>query len=495
MTARRIVFLVVLASSAYFVQGAGANQSSRYGLVRALVEGHELSIDRYASTTFDRSLVGVISYSDKAPGLSLVAAIPYALGVRWLQPRATLEPDPVALHLLTLLTIGLATAFAAVLLLGLLAELGVSERASVIAVLGWTLGTNALAYTGLFYAHQLVAALLVIAIAAIHAAARGAPRLAVFGAGVALGVATISEYPCGVLVAAVAAYAARRIGLRRCLPIVLGGAVPLAVLAIYNTACFGAPWRLGYGTLATPAFAEKMSHGLMGIGWPRPRVVGELLVGSYRGMLPLSPFLVLAAPGMVWLVRRHRAFGLLCAGSFIGYVLLISGYAVWDGGAAMGPRHLVPVLPFAIVAVAVAVDRLRAGRVIGAILVAVSVAICTICVSVRPEFPDAQSLYAPVKGMEVPDYQRPITTIALPLFARGELGAKATFRGFIGWTGQQSAGHVDDAFNLGELVGLAGVASLIPLLLVWVAAAIALVPKLKTPPEGAAPSATTRVGD
>lgn len=479
VTARRVVFLLVLATSAYFVQGAGANQSSRYGLVRALVEDHELSIDRFASTTFDRSVVGVSSYSDKAPGLSLVAAVPYALGVRLLQPRDAVEPDPVALHVLTLLTCGLATAFAAVLLLGLLAELGVTERASVIAVLGWTLGTNALAYTGLFYAHQLVASLLVIAIAAVHAAARGGARAFVFGAGAALGVVTIAEYPCAVLAAGAAVYAARVLGPRRCVPLVLGAVVPAVVLGIYNTACFGAPWRLGYGTLATPAFAEAMAHGLMGIGLPSPRVMAELLAGEYRGLLPLSPFLVLAAPGMVWLVRAHRRLGVLCAGAFAGYVVLISGYSVWDGGAAMGPRHLVPVLPFAIIAVAFGIDRLRWGRAIGLGLVGISIAICTVCVVVRPEFPDAQLSVAPVPSMEVPDYHRPIREIAFPMFARGELGAKATFRGYIGWAGQQSARHADDAYNLGEVLGLTGLASLVPLLVLWIVSGVALVRTLR----------------
>jgi hypothetical protein len=297
----------------------------------------------------------------------------------------------------------------------------------------------------------------------------------VFGAGFALGVAAISEYPCAVLAAGVAAYAAVVLGPRRCVPLVLGGLVPGIVLAVYNTACFGAPWHLGYGALADPHFAETMSHGLMGIGWPDPSVVVELVAREYRGMLPLSPFLVLAAPGLVWLVQRRRALGVLCVASFVGYVLLISGYAVWHGGDALGPRHLIPVLPYAVIGVAVAIDRMRWGRAIGGVLVAVSIATCTVCASVRPEFPDAELHAPPVEGMEVPDYRQPITQIAFPLFARGELGMKATFRGYIGWVGQTRADHSGDAFNLGETLGLSGIATLIPLLLLWAAGGVLLV--------------------
>ena len=473
------MFWVVLATSAYFVQGAGANQSSRYALVRSLVENHELAITPFADTTGDRSVVGAASYTDKAPGLSLVAAIPYALGVRLLQPRDDIQPDPFALHVLTVVTCGLATAFAAVLLLGLLGELGVSPRASLIAVLGWAFGTNALAYAGLFYAHQLVAALIIVALAAIHAAARNGSRRAVFAAGAALGLATISEYPCAVLAAAIAGYAAVVLGPRRCLPLVLGAAVPLSVLAIYNTACFGAPWRIGYGTLASPYFAEQMGHGLAGISWPRAWVIRSLIASEYRGLVPLSPFLVLAAPGMMWLVDRRRALGWLCAGAFVGYVVLISGYAVWDGGASLGPRHLVPVLPFAAIAVAVAIDRIRFGHAIGGALVALSIAICTICVAVRPELPDEPEPRPIAPGVATPDYRHPIIEIALPMFVRGELGAKATAFGGIGWARQAGHGHDRDAYNLGEIIGLAGLPSLLPLAALWLGAGLLLARALR----------------
>lgn len=478
---RRLVFGLVLVSCAYFVQGAGANQSSRYALVRALVEDHQFAIDRLASSTFDRSVVGVGSYSDKAPGLSLLAAIPYALGARLAQPRGAVEPDPLALHLVTLATVSLATAFAALLLLDLLAELGIGCAAAVLAVLGWVLGTNAFAYATLFYAHQLVAALIVIAIAGVHRIARGAPRLIGFGVGFALGMIVISEYPCAVLVAGLAAYACTTAGVRRCLPIALGAVMPLVVLAIYNTACFGAPWRPGYGSLAHAGFAAAVQHGLMGIGWPDVRVAGELLGGSYRGLLPLSPFLILALPGMVWLFDRNRRLAVLCIASFFGFVLLMSGFEFWHGGAAMGPRYLVPVLPFAVIPAAVAIDRSGTGRKVGALLVAVSIAICTMCVAVRPEFPDAPQTVPPVAGMAVPDYRRPIVDIAMPMFARGALGAKATRTGWIGWVGTQKPGHDNDAYNLGELFGLSGLPSLIPLALIWIAFGVALVRATRAP--------------
>src|SRR5262245_39122619 len=71
-------------SYAYFYQAGGWNQNSRFALVRAIVEEHELSIDktmrfRGERVTGDVARVGDHFYSDKAPGLALLAAAPVAM--------------------------------------------------------------------------------------------------------------------------------------------------------------------------------------------------------------------------------------------------------------------------------------------------------------------------------------------------------------------------------------------------------------------------------
>ena len=477
----RWLFVVVLVSCAYFVQGGGANENSRFALSRAIVEQHTLAIDRFAATTNDRAAYDFQSYSDKAPGLSLLAAIPYALGARALQPHDELQPEPLALHAVTVATCALATALAAVVLFELLVGLGLGLAPALLATVGWTLGTNAFAYATLFYAHQLVAALLVFALAAIHAAARdGARRSLVFGAGLALGFAVISEYPAVALAAGLAAYAVVRLGWRRALPLALGALVPAVLLAAYDLSCFDSPVRIGYTSLANQSFAAAIDSGWFGFTAPRAHVVAELLVFEYRGLLPLSPFLALAAPGMVWMIRDRalRPLGILCTVSFAGYLLLMSGYHYWDGGAALGPRYLVPALPFAIVPVAVAIDRLqrrapRAALAIAGALVAISIAICTAAVAVRPELPDGPVGAPPAPELALPDQAHPLTQAVFPLLAHGYVSQKATRGNWISYAGLH-AGHDDDAYNLGEVLGLPGVASLAPLALVWLACGLAI---------------------
>ena len=60
-------------SYAYFYQGGGWNQNSRFALVRAMTERDTLQIDAYREATGDRAVWNGHYYSDKAPGASLLA--------------------------------------------------------------------------------------------------------------------------------------------------------------------------------------------------------------------------------------------------------------------------------------------------------------------------------------------------------------------------------------------------------------------------------------
>ena len=72
------VFLVALISTAYFFNGGGQNQNANFDLARALVEQGSIRIDDYRDNTIDVSFAGGHFYSNKAPGVSFLAAIPYA---------------------------------------------------------------------------------------------------------------------------------------------------------------------------------------------------------------------------------------------------------------------------------------------------------------------------------------------------------------------------------------------------------------------------------
>src|SRR5262249_50656351 len=75
-----------------------------------------------------------------------------------------------------------------------------------------------------------------------------------------------------------------------------GGAVCALVLFTYNALAFGKPLHAGYQGAEQ---LEAMRRGFFGISRPEWWRLRELLVGSYRGLLPLWPLAALMPIGLV----------------------------------------------------------------------------------------------------------------------------------------------------------------------------------------------------
>jgi hypothetical protein len=73
-----LVFIVLFLTYAYFSFDPGWNGWSRMDLTRALVEDRTTRIDRFHNNTGDKSYFRGHYYSDKDPGLSLLAVPAYA---------------------------------------------------------------------------------------------------------------------------------------------------------------------------------------------------------------------------------------------------------------------------------------------------------------------------------------------------------------------------------------------------------------------------------
>ena len=101
------------------------------------------------------------------------------------------------------------------------------------------------------------------------------------------------------------------------------------------------------------------------LGLMRPDLakVRELLWGERRGLLWFAPILALTPVGLILLALKRRwalagSITLLLAAIF----LVNLSYPEWTGGWTTGPRLLVPLLPFACLAIApVLATRRRIG--------------------------------------------------------------------------------------------------------------------------------------
>ncbi len=94
-----------------------------------------------------------------------------------------------------------------------------------------------------------------------------------------------------------------------------------------------------------------------GSALPSLKVLATLLFDS-RGLLTISPVLVMGALGTVLLYRRgKRAEALTITGVCLCYVLYNSGYYLPFGGGFMGPRFMTTMLPFLAFPLAIALKR------------------------------------------------------------------------------------------------------------------------------------------
>jgi hypothetical protein len=460
--------LALLLSYAYFVAAPAWNQNSRLALTRALVETHSTVIDRYHETTGDKSFRDGHFYSDKAPGTSFLAVIPYAalytyrvltdgelpeVTVHPLDPAAAAAgdlPDPsarqpgdvlvynqthrLALWLCGLFAVALPSLFgvAAVFLLAL-QELE-DRRGAMFVAFAYAIATPAFVYSTVLYGHQACGALLVCAYAVIALApARAGPRTGAV-AGALVGCAVLTEYPAAVVVVILCGWGLVRHGPRFALGMVLGGLPFAGLLALYHTAAFGSPLQTGYDFVYREEFATGMEVRY-GLGLPDPRVAGELLFGSYRGLLYLAPILIPAIWGLgARLVdpepaRRGRAIVAVLIAVY--FWLLNAGYYMWDGGASAGPRHMVPALPFLALGLAAAWK--------------VTPRVCLVLAGVSA----LQMLLLAAAAPEATQHSNPLWEYAL-----GKVLSRTPSPAVTGT-------------NLGLLIGLPSLLSLAPILAIW----------------------------
>ena len=440
MLRRRVsvpLFALVFGTYAYFYQAGGWNQNSRFDLTRAVVEQGTLSIDAFQENTGDKAQRDGHWYTDKAPGLSLLAVPAYAL-VHAVRAGAVVAGS----YLGTVCAVALPSALAALQLFALGRLIGLSAAWAAALTLAYALGTLALPYSTIFYGHQLSAALGLSAFALVWR--RRAPMLA----GLLLGLAVAVDYTSVVLVIAVMGYAVVKLRARGVLWLIAGG-VPIALaLGAYHAAAFGHPLALPYEFVLQE---HRRMGWFMGIAAPDPRVMGALLVGPYRGLFFGSPWLVAGIPGLAVLARRgFRAEAITCGGIAFAYLLLNAGLVDWHGGWAMGPRYLVPAIPFLAVGAMGLVlawpagtpaRRMLAG--VGGAAVAVSFALMLMGTAVRPDVPLTIA--------------RPFTQFVIPSFWHGRVA-----RSNHAIDGEGVSG-VRAAWNLGHLVGLDRLPTLLPL--------------------------------
>ena len=403
-TARRIspaLFLIAALAFGLIFSGVGnGNTVPRIAMTLAIVEHGSLYIDAFAPFTEDKGAARGHYISDKAPGMSLLALPATAAAVKvlhWFKPESRwIEIDtgggnPVLttdLHwvqwVATLSTSGLLTALAVVVLFRTALLLGVSKKGSLFAAMIYGFATPTWGWATTFFSHAPCGAFLVFGLGAIVAATThgGAGKewtwlkswCAGLGSGVLLGAAILLELTSAPAVLCVALYGlwrSSRLTPLRTMPMaagaLLGGLIAGAPFMLHNLVLFGDPFSVGYSHSIAPPGYEAIAFTV-----PNLTVAVELLFGGGRGLLWLSPILLLAPLSWQAMWRADgRSTAVLCIAVFLVFLLVNAAYVNWYAGASTGPRYIVPALPFVALPFGWLWDQSRGAmrRVIGGIAI------------------------------------------------------------------------------------------------------------------------------
>lgn len=454
-----ILFFMLLASYVYFLpRWADWSQDSRLDLTLAIVDQHTLSIDDYYENTGDYALYNGRHYLDKAPGPSLMAVPLYAVVKPILrsapvgnllhklaqQPafESTLREGgtglmevkiyrAVVLFVLTFLLVALPSAVLGVLLYRVLAVFGLSPSWRGVIVLTYGLATNAFTYSGAFYSHQISAFLLFGALyLAMKPNSRRKSLLRPYLVGLMIGLAMISEYPTAMIGAAIFTFTMiEKPTWPERFAVIVGGLGPGILLGAYDWAIFGTILPVGYEYSAL--YQDLHSVGLISLTYPHGDALWGITFGSFRGLFYVAPVLLIALLGLIvwWRSAESQRLFWVSASSCLSFFVFNSSSAMWQGGYAVGPRYLVPMLPFMMLGMGAFLRRYGDSPVtrwVFGFLAAYSFAVVWI---------------ETVSGQGYPDWTlNPLFNYSLPRFVSGNI-----------------------ARNLGMLIKLHGLASLIPI--------------------------------
>lgn len=460
-----LLFLLLLACYSYvFPRWADPNQNSRLDMVVAIVEKNTFQIDDYVANTVDYAKVGSHYYSDKAPGAAFLG-IPVYIALKYfidspLSQRITerigqsqafsttlraqgsgVYAEKVRFALaqvaLALVVSAIPTALLGTLLYLSLKGVGVPATISLIVALGYALLTPAFAYANAIYGHQLSAALLfgVFYLNLPNRPPLRVPHLLLIG--FLLGYSVISEYPSVLIAAILFVYTFYRLYTQKRVALifytVLSGGLVAAGWMLYNTLVFGGPLNLGYSH--SELWTAQHDTGFMSLTLPHWDALWGMSFGLFRGLFILSPWLLLFVPGLYiwWISAQVRCAWWICVASIVAMTLFNASSVMWWGGYAIGPRYLLPAVPFMAFAAAFAFvqwQRQRWFRSLAALLFFCS-ALFTWGLTLADQAFPPDSLY------------NPLVEYALPNWQQGNI-----------------------ARNFGTLLGLKAEASLLPLLLI-----------------------------
>lgn len=312
----------------------------------------------------DAPRAGVVArwyYPSKAPLISVLGAPVY-----WVLTKVQGQVSELSQVFWSRLFVTILPALFLLVLLRRFLASYVEPLTADLFTLVYALGTMAFSYAESFMSHQLTAVLLFSTFFCAWKVERGEWKVRGYAlAGLLAGAAVTAEYTAALGVLCVAAYTLavrwkkwRELGQAVGL-VVLGAAPLLGVLLWYHAVVFGGPFVSGYKFLNDAAYMGWHSGGFLGIKLPDLRALGLSFFSPLRGLFALSPFLFTGFFGAKDVRTKDRPYFVLLLVLLATHAYFTSSFTYASWGWTVGPRHLTGILPFLMLPVAMAFERLR----------------------------------------------------------------------------------------------------------------------------------------
>ena len=396
-----------LYSFPYFAGIQSANELPRIYLAMALVDRGALNIDpelQRLQPTPDTSTYKGKLYCNKAPGMSFFAVPAYAVmklfngnkPLGYGDDKSRMKDLRRMFYWLRLFGATVPSLLFLLLVWRFLGEIipRIGTRRWVLAA--YALGTMASTYGTLLIAHQLSGLLVATGylLLFLRSRQRGGwwtPALA----GLASGAGVLVDYQVAFIGPPLFIYGlvVLRPRIRPMALFAAGAAIPLASLLLYQWGAFDSPLHTGYHFPTNLQFQQWHSQGFLGMKSFSASACWAAFFSSDNGLFYFSPFLLLALPGLVEMFRRRdlRADAGFCLLLMLFFAYFTSSLSFWPSGWDVGPRYITCALPYFLVPVAALLARLGEARwywgIVPRGLMAASVLLYVTINAVFPHFP------------------------------------------------------------------------------------------------------------
>ena len=457
-----IIFLITLFYAGYYLGPQLGNSTAKYNAIHSVVEDglnvplfsiNKFILDPYAGiNTDDWSFYNGNFYSNKAPG-TILLGIPVYFVIANIQKLFGLDLNfpPIAylnIYLINVFISVLPLAFASVCFYRLMSCF---TKKNLELTLLLIFCTPLVPYSTSLWGHCTSCSFLIIG---AYFLIKSKYKKDYFYSGLFLAFACSVDYFAILAVVTILIFGILK-KTSSITSLILGGSVPIFLTLWYHYVCFGNIFATST-TYTNETFLDKnLFLGMFGV--PNFEVLGILLMHPTKGVLSIVPIFILSFFALA--VKKNKAILFLCLTCYFvsfSYFLWNSSFNGWHAGATVFFRYLIITSPFMVILLTPLINIkniiLKLLTLLLAMLSALNIFVIT-SVSTIPHFNSSNPLYG----------------LLYPLFFKGELSyVKSYIRN--AWVNPEEYKeylHIS-SWNIGQLLGLDGLYSLIPLLLVIV---------------------------